>query len=1039
LQDSHPSGLTPAVGLNAYNSVSHSSSHGLFTMAGFSRQGTNSSDTMIVSHSSRWKAVKEGSQINADGKKDSKSSTSYVNASSSSNAVRTVEGGYKSLDDDYTYVRGRGRGRYVCNSCGIRCKKPSMLKKHIRTHSNFRPYTCKHCNFAFKTKGNLTKHMKSKTHHKKCVELGISPVPTSVPDDYNGATGEPGVAGPSGVNSDHMKPEAGDSDSDSDDMDEDEDDEDDDQFEDAEADDDIIEIIPEDNGLAAKGLVAFRPRLSTYPYSTEEQAKKEPSEGGQPDEAQQSGDLVVVVSNAQLDLKTSGVPQIAREALQLPNAQAPSIGEKYYFSKSPISNEVAKAAAATVMAIASSALSAKVVVKKTEVEIVKQQPHDLLLNLQTSTTVVQPTLKSASSNSKVTTNKDPPTLEAYLQEKAAIKAATSNCLIHDEEKPMEVTIEKAPQPVTLQSNNDHHLQGPRNVTMNVMDMPSSSSFTNITSRPIQLPQLPQDVHVAIRAERQTTAPSPTKHVDSQTNSNIINLASPPNRTVAEVNQAEEQQNAASPNKIPKTTSSSSSSGGRFICNVCKKDFPTNILLHLHAKIHLFERPYRCDACAVSFRTNGHLQKHKRSSGHFNKVNINATFGEPSRSNPRPFYCNDCKIGFRIHGHLAKHLRSKSHIMKLENCGKLPIGMFAEMERLGTNLNEIDTSDCDASLESLKLMAARLYKNEKISVDMKHTNGLLSPGSSSSSDQQQQHQQQHPNTLDEIEIKQEPGEPPSRRILESIPEEPRTSPIESNRLSGPSPVNNAMPAHMALNLSIPNHQIKHLNNAGDNRRASFSSSGQDEPSTDSESVGSASSKLMFNLSSKQLLVPLQENVTKILPTTAIGSHQDRYKCSQCPQTLNDLKSLQIHQFVDHHHEAGTSTSSVANVRHHQQQPPQPQNMMQMYHGRQPPMHHSSRNFHMSPNNEGSISSDSGEGRPASPVKSLRCELCGLSNITSSKALQQVSFLTIRLSMILLLKLIFFKLFSIFWVMLSRGHLSVNVVMLVLLLNINWMPI
>ena len=116
--------------------------------------------------------------------------------------------------------------------------------------------------------------------------------------------------------------------------------------------------------------------------------------------------------------------------------------------------------------------------------------------------------------------------------------------------------------------------------------------------------------------------------------------------------------------------------------------------------------YRCDACAVSFRTNVNLQKHKRSSSHFNKLNIYAFFGEPSTSNPRPFYCGDCKIGFRIHGHLAKHLRSKSHIMKLENSGKLPIGMFAEMERLGTNLNEIDTSDCEASLESLKQMATR---------------------------------------------------------------------------------------------------------------------------------------------------------------------------------------------------------------------------------------------------------------------------------------------------------------------------------------------
>lgn len=63
---------------------------------------------------------------------------------------------YKS-NEDYVYVRGRGRGKYICEECGIRCKKPSMLKKHIRTHTDVRPYVCKFCNFAFKTKGESLK------------------------------------------------------------------------------------------------------------------------------------------------------------------------------------------------------------------------------------------------------------------------------------------------------------------------------------------------------------------------------------------------------------------------------------------------------------------------------------------------------------------------------------------------------------------------------------------------------------------------------------------------------------------------------------------------------------------------------------------------------------------------------------------------------------------------------------------------------------------------------------------------------------------
>ncbi|XP_058234236.1 zinc finger protein 40 isoform X2 [Hemibagrus wyckioides] len=87
--------------------------------------------------------------------------------------VKIFDGGYKS-NEEYVYVRGRGRGKYICEECGIRCKKPSMLRKHIRTHTDVRPYHCAQCNFSFKTKGNLTKHMKSKAHSKKCMEMGVA-------------------------------------------------------------------------------------------------------------------------------------------------------------------------------------------------------------------------------------------------------------------------------------------------------------------------------------------------------------------------------------------------------------------------------------------------------------------------------------------------------------------------------------------------------------------------------------------------------------------------------------------------------------------------------------------------------------------------------------------------------------------------------------------------------------------------------------------------------------------------------------------------
>lgn len=49
-------------------------------------------------------------------------------------------------------------GRYICPYCQLNCAKPSVLQKHIRAHTNERPYPCIQCGFAFKTKSNLYKH-----------------------------------------------------------------------------------------------------------------------------------------------------------------------------------------------------------------------------------------------------------------------------------------------------------------------------------------------------------------------------------------------------------------------------------------------------------------------------------------------------------------------------------------------------------------------------------------------------------------------------------------------------------------------------------------------------------------------------------------------------------------------------------------------------------------------------------------------------------------------------------------------------------------
>ncbi|XP_073487167.1 zinc finger protein 40 isoform X2 [Aquarana catesbeiana] len=148
----------------------------------------------ILVYSSKWKRnAKESSQSQSsvnqlEGQKTAEASIEQEKEifqnRNEPRRVKIFDGGYKS-NEEYVYVRGRGRGKYICEECGIRCKKPSMLKKHIRTHTDLRPYHCNYCNFSFKTKGNLTKHMKSKAHSKKCMDMGIvvGPVDDQDTDD----------------------------------------------------------------------------------------------------------------------------------------------------------------------------------------------------------------------------------------------------------------------------------------------------------------------------------------------------------------------------------------------------------------------------------------------------------------------------------------------------------------------------------------------------------------------------------------------------------------------------------------------------------------------------------------------------------------------------------------------------------------------------------------------------------------------------------------------------------------------------------------
>ncbi|XP_012879816.1 PREDICTED: zinc finger protein 831 isoform X2 [Dipodomys ordii] len=60
--------------------------------------------------------------------------------------------------------KAKNAGKYLCPHCSRDCLKPSVLEKHIRSHTGERPFPCATCGIAFKTQSNLYKHRRTQTH-----------------------------------------------------------------------------------------------------------------------------------------------------------------------------------------------------------------------------------------------------------------------------------------------------------------------------------------------------------------------------------------------------------------------------------------------------------------------------------------------------------------------------------------------------------------------------------------------------------------------------------------------------------------------------------------------------------------------------------------------------------------------------------------------------------------------------------------------------------------------------------------------------------
>ncbi|XP_021360307.1 uncharacterized protein LOC110454878 isoform X2 [Mizuhopecten yessoensis] len=704
--------------------------------------------------------------------------------------ISAFKGGYKSMDE-YTYIRGRGRGKYVCEKCGIRCKKPSMLKKHIRSHTDLRPYHCKHCRFSFKTKGNLTKHMKSKAHHKKCVELGIIPIPTQVDEsqiDSNALAAQCALSKVARIVSDREgKVSLGNEDSDEDEENMDMSDDEDDIEEGEESGEVTLIEVEEDarpGSVGAEEIIDDTAESSSLNLSSVEQGLL--------------GLVPVVCSTIQpiLQVQASEKPVVSKAmdtgddsittgdsmATNRPNG-TPRLGTVYGFEqKESNTSQGVSSGDGVDSEIACSLLELSKQSQPSSSSVVDPQTPDTTGG---SAKTIETRLGNLISELIMRTMTDDskrillPLGTNQVDKNTEEKSSTIN---HSKEENAQLVVSSHDQ-----SNSDSTSSSQKGFLVTVPlggfmpPMLSSSLPTTSSEISVELAKL-FNIGLKEPIRLHVTSPDQPPSEDGQSSTSYLPFQfSHPFHSY--LNQASGSEGFEKLITHLNDQARKLSSGSVESIKVNDPENPVSVSLDTSDPDCVFIRSevtspkkeessgacsyvilgensssrggkFVCDICMKAFQENQQLVLHRNI--HFiekpfkcdtchlafktHSIFMKHQQSEPhqtlvrgdlsSSDNPRPFRCDDCDIAFRMKGHLAKHLRSKNHVQKWEQLGRLPVGTYNKYE---TAISGLEASDISVFLQTLVQFTKTAGTVLGTSVSGEHSSSTAEPTESSGKD------------------------------------------------------------------------------------------------------------------------------------------------------------------------------------------------------------------------------------------------------------------------------------------------------------------